>query len=101
MSRSYKKHYRVKDHNKGQKQKANQIIRRGKNKLSNMKGGEYKKMYPTWDICDYNWYWSKEKAIKEWEDEESEHYEGMAWRHSQYETLEKWLEYWEKCVKRK
>lgn len=101
MSRSYKKHYRTKDHNKGQKQKANQHLRRGKNKYLNLKGGDYKKLYPQWEICDWNWRWTREEAIESWYEEESDHYTGMTWRHDRYKTLENWLSYWEKCVKRK
>ena len=100
MSRSYKRNYRTKDHNKGQKELANRKIRRT-NKLHPFKGGDYKKFYPTWDICDYNWLWTKEEAIDIWYEEESEHYEGKAWRHAMFGTLEKWLQYWEKCTRRK
>ena len=112
MSKSYKKFHVVKDHNKGQKQLANRKIRRT-NKLDPLKGGDYKKMYPTWDICDYCWVWTKEDAIAEWYEEEGEHYtkpgeirkrgdrRSYPWRHNRFGTLEKWLEYWEKCVRRK
>lgn len=100
MSRSYRKFHVVKDHNKGQKQLANKKIRRT-NKLDSLKGGDYKKIYPTWDICDYCWVWTKEDAIAEWYEEEAEHYKGYAWRHSRFGTLENWLNYWEKCVRRK
>lgn len=101
MSRSYKRNYRVKDHNKGQKQIANQRLRRNKNKYLKLKGGEYKKLYPQWDICDYNWRWPKEEAILDWEEEESESFHGYAWRHKEFKTLKNWLNYWEKCVRRK
>jgi len=101
MSRSYKRFYVVKDHNKGQKQLANRYLRRNNNKLYPFKGGNYKKFYPQWDICDYCWIWTKEEAIEAWYEEESEHYKGYAWRHDKYQTFKKWLNYWEKCVKRK
>ena len=100
MSRSYKKFPCIKDHNKGQKQIANKKIRRT-NKLDPLKGSSYKKLYPSWDICDYNWYWSIEQAMDSWYEEESEHYTGYAWRHHDFKTLENWLKYWAKCVKRK
>lgn len=100
MSRSYKRNYRTKDHNKGQKELANRKIRRV-NKLYPFKGGNYKKLYPTWDICDYNWIWTEKEAIDSWYEEESKHYKGQAWRHKRFGTLEKWLQYWAKCVKRK
>lgn len=100
MSRSYKRFYVTKDHNKGQKQLANRKLRRT-DKLLPLKGGEYKKISEQWDICDYCWIWTKEEAIASWYEEEAEHYKGMAWRHSRFGTLENWLKYWEKCVKRK
>ena len=100
MSRSYRKFHVVKDHNKGQKKIANRKVRRT-NKLKSIKRGNYKKMYPQWDICDYYWCWTKEEAIAEWYEEESEHYKGTAWRHNKFSTLKKWLNYWAKCVQRK
>lgn len=100
MSRSYRKNYFVKDHNKGQKQLANRRLR-STYKLLPLKGGNYKKCYPQWDICDYLWYWSKEYAIQEWYEEEAKHYKFYAWRHKEYKTLENWLNYWKKCVRRK
>ncbi len=100
MSRSYRKFHVVKDHNKGQKKVANRKVRRT-NKLKPIKRGNYKKMYPQWDICDYYWCWTKEEAIAEWYEEESEHYKGTAWRHNKFGTLKKWLNYWAKCVQRK
>ena len=100
MSRSYKRFYVVKDHNKGQKALANRKIRRA-NKLTPIKRGNYKKLYPQWEICDYCWPWTKEEAIASWYEEESEHYNNYAWRHKEFKTLENWLNYWSKCVKRK
>lgn len=100
MSRSYKRFYVTKDHNKGEKTRANRKIRRT-NKLNSIKRGSYKKLYPQWEICDYCWTWTKEEAINSWYEEETEHYKGMAWRHAEFGTLEKWLNYWSKCVKRK
>ena len=101
MSHSYRKFHAVKDHNKGQKQYANKKIRRNNNKLYPLKGGNYKKMYPQWDISDYNWIWTKEDAIIEWYEEEAEHYKYYAWRHERFGTLENWLNFWSRCVKRK
>ncbi len=101
MSRSYKKHYHVKDHSKGQKQCANQCVRRNKKKNLPNKGKGYKKLYDSWEICDWNWRWTKEEAIENWYEEEADHYKKYAWRHKKFKTLEKWLSYWEKCVRRK
>lgn len=103
MSRSYKKHPWITDHTakttKIKKRFANKVIRQDKN--FDIDGSAYKKKYCSWDICDYRWIWTKEEAIKEWYEEESESYEHCAWRHDHYKTLENWLSYWEKCVKRK
>lgn len=101
MSRSYHKYHVCKDHNKGQKQIANRHLRRNENKLFPLKGGNYKKFYPQWDICDWCWRWTREEAIEDWYVEEAEHFKGYAWRHERYQTLENWLSYWAKCVKRK
>ena len=101
MSRSYKKFPVVKDHSKGQKQLANKKLRRNKNKYILMQRGEYKKHYEQWNICDWNWYWSKQDAIDSWYEEESPYYTGVAWRHKNYKTLENWLSYWAKISYRK
>lgn len=100
MSHSYRKYYVTKDHNKGQKQLANKKVRRT-NKLDPLKGGDYKKLYPTYDICDFCWRWTRGEAIEEWYEEEAEHNKDYPWRHERFGTLENWLNYWEKCVKRK
>lgn len=100
MSRSRKKSPWIKDHNKGQKRIANKILRQDKN--FDISGSAYKKKYDSWNICDYRWLWTREEAIEEWYAEEAPHYEGRyAYRHSYYSSLEEWLSYWEKCVKRK
>ena len=89
MSRSYKKHTRVKQQtSKNMKKYANKKVRKTKNIPS---GGAYKKVFEQYDICDWNWYWSKEKAIIDYYNT----------RFDEFETLEEYLIYWEKCVKRK
>lgn len=101
MSHSYRKDCRIKDHNKGQKRLANKKVSKNKNKFLQLKGGNYKKLYPQWDICDWNYRWTKEEAIAQWYEEEFEHYIGSDWRHERFKTLENWLKYWAKCVKYK
>lgn len=94
MSRSYKKHPRVKDSaNKFMKKYANKKVRRTKDIPS---GKAYKKVFESWDISDWNWIWTKREAEREWlsEDENS-------WVRKEFETLEEYLIYWEKCAKRK
>ena len=63
MSRSYKKHPRVKDSaDKFMKKYANKKIRRAKDIPS---GKAYKKVFESWDISDWNWIWIKKKKLKE------------------------------------
>lgn len=81
------------------KKLANKRIRQDKN--FDISGSAYKKRFESWDICDYRWIWTKEEAIQEWYAEELEDCPRYAWRHANYSSLEEWLSYWEKCVKRK
>ena len=103
MSRSLKKSPWIVDHHaktsKERKKYANKTIRQDKN--FDISGSDYKKRSESWDICDYRWLWTKEEAIQSWYEEESEYYTGYAWRHEKYASLEEWLSYWAKCVKRK
>lgn len=94
MSRSYKKHPRVKDKtNKNMKKFANKKVRHTED-IPN--GKAYKKVFESWEISDYNWIWTKEEAIEQYNraDENS-------WIKKRYKNLEDYLKYWEKCVKRK
>jgi len=103
MSRSYKKSPYIVDHHvkttKERKRFANKTIRQDED--FDISGKAYKKRTESWDICDYRWRWTKEEAISEWYKEESACYEGVAWRHDSFNTLENWLNYWAKCVRRK
>lgn len=67
MSRSVKKFPVVKDKTccKAGKRFANKRIRRYKGFISN--GKEYKKLYDSWDICDYCFYLSEIDLKKSWE----------------------------------
>ncbi len=51
MSRSYKRVPCCKDHNKGMKECANRYVRR--NHLIVPSGKAYKKLFCSYDICDY------------------------------------------------
>ena len=94
MSRSYKKHNRAKDSaNKGMKKYANKKVRHTKNVPN---GKAYKKVFCSWNISDYNWIWTKEEAIENYNSASDN-----SWIKKHYETLEKYLMYWEKCTKRK
>ena len=94
MSRSYKKHPRAKDSAaKDMKKFANKKVRHTKD-IPN--GKAYRKVFESWKISDFNWIWTKNDAIAEYEiaDENS-------WIKKRYKNLEDYLKYWEKCVKRK
>ena len=97
MSRSYKKSPFVTD--KYNKRKGKHFANKRVRKLDlseDALGGksvQYKRVYPQYDICDYCWYWTKEEAIKNWQ--ETERLQQL------YPTLELFLEYWAKCSKRK
>ena len=94
MSRSYKKYPIVKDkNNKGMKRYANKKVRRTKN-IPN--GKAYKKIFESWDISDYQWIWTRKEAIEDYNEASED-----SWIKKHFETLEKYLIYWEKCVRRK
>ena len=95
MSRSYKKNPFVTQKNNKRKGKrfANKRVRKVASEESLGGKSAYKKVYQTYDICDYCWYWTKEDAIRNWY--ETERLQEL------YPTLEIFLEYWAKCAKRK
>lgn len=101
MSRSYKKHGEmVKQQNtRGMKKCANRHVRRHIDELPH-KGKAYKKLFQSWDICDYKYIWTKGDAIKEWYEA---HRPSSRYRHSYASrvSLEEYLKYWEKCTRRK
>ncbi len=97
MSRSKRRTPIVKDHNSGKwgKRQANKRVRREKD--FDGKGKSYKKIYPSYDIHDYITRYSKERAIKDWKDEENNpEYDYRL--HQRYKTLEEWLAAWEKMI---
>ena len=95
MSRSYKKYPIVKDScDKAMKRFANKKVRHIEELPK--KGNAYKKCFESYDICDWKWEWTREEAINEYESADENSY-----IRKRYETLEKYLLYWEKCTKRK
>lgn len=92
MSRSYKKFPVCKDSaNKFMKRYANKKVR---HTLDIPNGGSYRKCFESWNISDWCWIWTKDQAIEDWERTKDK-----PWVHQ--ETLEEYLQYWEKCTKRK
>ena len=95
MSRSFKKHAWTKDpNNKFMKRYANKIVRRAKDVPS---GGAYKKLFCSYDISDFKWLWTRQGAIREYKEDVYPEY----LRNRRFKTLEEYLKYWEKCVRRK
>ena len=105
MSRSYKKTPYVTDHSQGTKSMkriANRMVRR---RVKNMNDEELpshmksKRMTESWMICDYRWYTSKEEAIKWYLEEIRLRPNGYYAIH--YPTIKDYLNFWEKCHRRK
>jgi hypothetical protein len=69
MSRSYKKFPGYTDHHtphsRWAKRQASKAVRRTFD-LSD--GRSYKKVYPSYDICDYKFIWWSKKEVEEWYD---------------------------------
>ena len=98
MSRSYKKFPICKDPaGKFMKRFANKRVR---HTLDIPSGGSYKKCFESWDISDWCWIWTREQAIKDW-DRAHANSVGYSWVRNHFNTLEEYLQYWEKCTKRK
>lgn len=65
MSRSYKKHPWYKDRSPYMKNQANRKVRRYKGENLNHKS--YRKLFQSWDICDYKFDgYGKEEIKKRW-----------------------------------
>lgn len=101
MSRSFKKEPVVNDHKrkstKKNKQIANRRVRRINKKLTSISPRSYhKRMTETWDITDYAWRWTQRQAVQEYVDGSLSEY-----IYEHYPSLEAWLDYWERCCKRK
>ena len=85
MSRSYKKVPCCKDYNRGMKQCANRHLRR--NYLDIPSGRAYKKLFCSYDICDYRFFRtfsSYKKRILKYSHE----------RHSDNELYKMWYKYY-------
>ena len=61
MSRSYKKPW-ICDRNPYSKNQANRKVRRYKRKIKD--GKSYRKLYNSYNICDYKFYWDKPKSYR-------------------------------------
>ena len=104
MSRSYKKNPYVTDHKrnstKESKRIANRRVRRRLRQDEDMPARlQHRKMVETWDICDYKWRTSKEEAIVWYKEQVRNKPNGYLAKN--YPTVEDYLNYWEKCHRRK
>ena len=98
MSRSYKKvPYCGDKKNKETKRIANKAVRNYlKNPKHKLSKNSFKKVLPSWDICDYKWRMTRSEAINWYLNECKNMY-----IYKRFPTLDKWLNYWEKCHRRK
>ena len=101
MSRSYKKNPFVTDHKcgttKDSKRIASRRVRRRVKEDEDMPARlPHKKMTESWDICDYKWRETREEAINWYLNECQNEY-----ILKRYPTLKSYLNFWEKCHRRK
>ncbi|MBB3114558.1 hypothetical protein FHS18_006679 [Paenibacillus phyllosphaerae] len=95
MSRSYKKSPVCNDHATPgtiwAKRKAAKAVRRYKDDIAS--GAAFRKLYCSWNICDYRFYTTRQQVIAEW----------VRDRHRRFyrTTLEQELQHWEKHFRRK
>ena len=99
MSRSRKKTPIVKDNGKGKKTAKSLANRKVRRKLKDLDykiadGKAYRKESESWDIADYVSRWTREDAVKEYE-------EGRFIDKDRFPTLESFILFWEKCMLRK
>lgn len=97
MSRSYKKHPWVTDHHV----KTSQEMKRFANKKARNtnlpnKGSAYKKVFESWDICDFKWHTSWQESKEAYLNGELGNY-----IYEHYPTLKSYYRYWYKCHKMK
>jgi hypothetical protein len=94
MSRSYKKNNISKDNPHGRKymkRYSNHKIRKAE--LPSRQRAAYRRVLSSYDIYDYIVYWTKEEAIRDYNNNER--------LQKLYPTVEDFLSYWEKLVHRK
>jgi len=98
MSRSYKHNPYCTDGHPGttkeSKRFANKKVRNTDLEELPPKGKSYKKISESYDIHDWINRWTKEEAIKNWEEAKERRY----WAEK---SFEEYMNYWEKCCKRK
>lgn len=101
MSRSYKKTPIIKDNGKSKKIAKTFAVRKTRRKLKDLDyeiadGKSYKKEFESWAIADHVLYWTEEQARAHYESKCNE-----KWFIERWPTIESFLKYWYKCMKRK
>jgi len=91
MSRSYKRYTVVKDDERSrvprrykQKTIANRTVRRTRGKLN---GAKYKRVFNSWNICDWGYSMTERQLKKEWAD-------GDEWLHGMFDTYKQAYRWW-------
>lgn len=92
MSRSVKKSPVCNDHvtpgTRLLKRQASKAVRRF---IGNVQNGKwYRKLYCSWDICDYRFYRTRQQAIHEWETSPSPRGQLL----TQTEVIKEWAKYY-------
>ena len=95
MSRSYKKSPYVTDHHR----KSSKINKRIAKDMPARP--QHRKYTESYNICDYKFRMSKEEAIKWYEKRIKDDSLRGDYVRERFPTLESWLNYWEKCYRRK
>lgn len=95
MSRSRKKNPITKDGNSQKRNKKRIAEKQVRNYLKQhpeetLQGKSYRKVWESWEIADYVSRYTREEAIKDWN-------EGHNYLHKKFNSLEDWLEYYDKC----
>ncbi|SEU27919.1 hypothetical protein [Paenibacillus sp. NFR01] len=95
MSRSVKKSPACTDHRtpgtRWSKRQASKAVRRYAEEIQD--GKWYRKVYCSWNICDYRFYKTKQQAIHEWETE--------SWRQDRFPTRAAVINDWADSFRRK
>lgn len=87
MARSYRKTPIIKDRTKNAKKHANRKVRRLKDIPS---GGQYRKYYSQYDVCDWVFYKTLNQAIVDWYRHQAPHNITMVGRVKPEDVVKNW-----------
>ena len=105
MSRSYKKTPIIKDNGRSKKVQKRFANRRVRNYIKHNdigKGKQYRKLFDSWEIADYVSRWTKEDAIRDYNSvmKGAPSY-AKDYYLENFPTLESFLEFWERSMRKK